>query len=92
MSNSLPRIGKFSAIISLNQFFVPVTRAQGCKSTWLWGFPQTRFTTDKFKGRKTSGGKIRKEFILLRKQQTSISKAVSDVLEIPSGLYKENMR
>ena len=43
-----------------------VARVQGYKSTWLWGSETDRFDhlLTKSKGRETSGGKTRKEFIL----------------------------
>lgn len=74
-----------------------VAGAQWHKSTQLWvgpNRPDSRLT--KSKGRETSDGEMRKEFISVRPipgtQQTSISKTVSNALQILPGLQEENMR
>ena len=71
---------------------------RGTRTPGSWGSKHTRFghsTADKIqRERETSGGKTRKECILVKpptgRPWTSISKTVTKVLTIFPGLYKEN--
>ena len=71
-------------VMEITVFISILTRAQGCKNTWLQGSQQTRFDHSpliKSKGRDMNGSEIRKEFISVRPipetPWTSVSKTVS---------------
>lgn len=83
----------FSLHLSLNLCFGEAG-TQGCKSS-VWGPKQTSFSPSvltKSKGRETSGGKTRKDFISVRptqgRQQTSVSTTVPKMLKILPGVRR----